>query len=186
MKDYSSKKRPRLKWESAVGTGLVVLILFFVFVVAVKWFRAPKEEVVVSEIDITNVLTPDPVASHVIEKGIDRDSKDANLFWLGTGEQIGEAARGEKDGKYYLEIESPLPEIDREIYYYQVWLLREIPYDFFSLGEMITDEDGVFIFEWKAPDDELYNDFIQIIITRNLYDGSSEPEDKVIQGEFGI
>jgi hypothetical protein len=164
---------------------MVVLLLFVVFVFAVRWFRsdAPSEESVVPS--IADVLKPDPISQAVIDSSIDTDSREATLVWLATGERVGTATRGEKDGRFYVELKTSLPEIDREASYYQVWLLSRLPYDFFSLGEMVTDDDGAFVLEWQAPDDEEYSNYTQVIITVNEYQGSADPGTHLVEGEFG-
>jgi len=171
---------------SAVGTGAMVVVLFIVFIFAVQWFRAPKEEleeVLVSS--IVDVLTPDPISEAVL-KAIDTESKEATLHWISTGELLGEAERGVKDDRYYFEAELSLPEIDRDVHYYQVWLIRKLPYDFFSLGEMVTNDDGAFMIEWVAGDDDVdYFEYTGIVITVNQYDGTSDPIVKRVEGEFG-
>lgn len=174
-----------VKWSSAVGTFAAVFVLFIVFVIAVGWFRSepePEESVVDS---IADILKPDPISEAVIEGALDKESPQATLRWNATTEFIGEARRGEKDDRYYLEITSSLPEIDREVYYYQVWLLSRLPYTFFSLGEMVTDEDGAFVFEWEAPDDEDYASYTELVITVNQYEGSSDPTTQLVSGVFG-
>ena len=179
----TSKRTIRI--GSAIGTGVVVLILFVVFVLAVAWFRTPKEEVQSEFFDsIADVLTPDPISQAVIN-GIDIHSKEAFLRWVNTGELLGDAERGIKDEKYYLDMKLVLPEIDREVHYYQVWLVRKLPYDYFSIGEMVTNEDGEFVLEWEAPDDEDYFDYTKMVITVNQYEGSSDPGDHLVEGEFG-
>jgi hypothetical protein len=171
---------------SAFGTVITVFILFIIFVFAVQWFRAPKEvseEPLVNS--IANVLTPDPI-SEAVFKAIDTESKTATLHWMSTGELLGEAERGVKDDHYYFEAKLLLPEIDRDIHYYQVWLIRKLPYDFFSLGEMKTNDDGDFVIEWLATDDEInYFEYTGIIITVNQYEGTSDPIEKRVTGEFG-
>lgn len=175
-----------IPWGSAVGTGALVVGLFIVFVIAVQWFRAPKEEVEESRVDsIVEVLTPDPISEAVL-KGIDTESRGAVLRWTTTGEELGDATRGEKDDEYYFEAELSLPEIDREIHYYQVWLVRKLPYDYFSLGEMLTNDDGDFVIEWQAEDGVDYSDYTQIVITVNQYEGSPDPTDHLVKGEFGF
>ena len=82
-------------------------------------------------------------------------------------------------------MKTTLPEIDREVHYYQVWMLRRLPYHYFSLGEMVTDEDGYFVLEWEAEDDEDYSAYTQIIVTVNPYDGSADPGQHLVEGEFG-
>jgi hypothetical protein len=173
------------RFGSAVVTAAAVIVLFVVFVVAVKWFRAEPvaEESVVSS--IVNVLKPDPISQAVIDGAIDTESREATLYWTSTGERVGSATRGEKDNRYYFEMKTSLPEIDRELYYYQVWLLSRLPYDFFSLGEMVTDEDAYFVLEWEAQNDEDYSNYTQVIITRNVYGESSDPDVQLVKGVFG-
>lgn len=173
------------RWGSTILTVVMVAVLFVMFVVAVRWFRSEpvEEEEVVSS--IANVLKPDPISQAVIEGAIDTQSRQATLNWVASGERVGAATRGEKDDWYYFEMKVSLPEIDREVSYYQVWLLSRLPYDFFSLGEMVTDEEGYFILEWPAPDDQDYSSYTQVIITLNQYEGSSDPGTHLVKGEFG-
>jgi hypothetical protein len=172
------------RWGSTLTFG-VVAVLFVVFVLAVRWFRSEPvaEESVVSS--IADVLKPDPISQAVIDGAIDTQSREATLAWVTTGERVGAAVRGEKDDRYYVEMKTSLPEIDREAYYYQVFLLSRLPYDFFSLGEMVTNDDGDFVLEWPAPDDKDYSSYTQVIITVNEYQGSADPGTHVVEGEFG-
>lgn len=173
------------RWGSAAGTVAAVVILFLVFVFAVREFRdtEPEEETVVAS--IADVLKPDPISQAVIDGAIDTESREATLYWTATSERVGSATRGEKDDRYYLELKTSLPQIDRETSYYQVWLLSRLPYDFFSAGEMVTDEEGHFVLEWPAPDDQDYSGYTQIIITLNQYEGSADPGAHLVEGEFG-
>ncbi|KKW32122.1 MAG: hypothetical protein UY76_C0040G0012 [Candidatus Uhrbacteria bacterium GW2011_GWA2_52_8d] len=180
----SDRNKRTHRWGSATVTAVCVIVLFIIFVVAVRWFRAEPiaEESVVSS--IANVLKPDPISQAVIDGAIDTQSREAMLVWVASGERVGSATRGEKDDRYYFEMKTSLPEIDREVSYYQVWLLSRLPYEFFSLGEMVTDEDGYFVLEWEASDDEDYSNYTQVIITVNQYEGSSDPGVHLVEGEF--
>lgn len=173
------------RWGSTAITAVAVLALFVVFVLAVRWFRSEPvaEESVVSS--IADVLKPDPISQAVIDGAIDTQSREATLNWVASGERVGAATRGEKDDRYYFEMKTSLPEIDRATQYYQVWLLSRLPYDFFSLGEMVTDEEGYFVLEWEAPGIEDYSSYTQVIITLNAYDGSSDPGTHLVEGGFG-
>ena len=183
--DKVRTNKKKIRWGSAIGTGVAVLALFVLFIFAVAWFRTPQEDESSQYVDsIVDVLTPDPISQAVL-KGVDTESKDAALYWATTSEELGDAKRGVKDDKYYFEAKLNLPEIDREVHYYQVWLVRRLPYDFFSVGEMVTNDDGEFVLEWEAEDDEDYFDYTQIVITVNLYEGSSDPGDHLVEGEFG-
>ncbi len=63
--------------------------------------------------------------------------------------------------------------------------MRKIPYDFFSAGEMVTDEDGTFVLTWSAPEEGEFPQYSQIVITANAYEGSSDPGVHLVEGEFG-
>ncbi|MBI5793500.1 hypothetical protein HZA87_00205 [Candidatus Uhrbacteria bacterium] len=180
-----SKERQKIRWGSTIGTSVLVLILFVLFVFAVRWFRAAPVQEPSAVSSIADVFTPDPISQAVIDNAIDTESKTATLKWAATAEAVGEARRGEKDDKFYVEFKLSLPEIDREVQYYQVWLLRKIPYDFFSLGEMITDEEGNFVLEWQAPDAQDYSGYSEIVMTVNDYEGSADPGAHLVEGTFG-
>lgn len=184
--DPSTRSRKRIRWGSAIGTAIIVLVLFVIFIVAVRWFRSEPEQEETVVTSIADVLKPDPISQAVIDGAIDTQSREATLYWSATGERVGTAARGDKDGRYYIDMKMTLPAIDRETQYYQVWLLSRLPYDFFSLGEMVTNDDGDFVLEWEAPDDEDYANYTQVIISRNAYDGSPDPEVQLVKGAFGI
>jgi hypothetical protein len=166
-------------------TGIIVSALVILFVVAVIWFRQPKETVDDRIDSIADVLKPDPVSQAVLNGAIDKVTKTTQLFLVATNETVGEARRGEKDGRFFYEMKTKLPEIDRSIYFYNVWLVRQIPYDFFSLGEMLTNDDGDFVLEWESLDEKDYFDYVKIVVTRQEYNGSVDPKEHVVEGEFG-
>jgi hypothetical protein len=164
---------------------VVVLILFVLFIFAVREFREtePEEDSLVDS--IAEVLKPDPISQAVIDGAIDTESSEAVLRWTSTDERVGTAVRGEKDDRFYFQMQATLPEIDREIFYYQGWLLSRLPYDFFSVGEMLTNEDGDFVLEWEAPDADDYASYTQVIVTLNQYEGSADPGEHIVNGKFG-
>ncbi len=182
----SATKR-NIRWGSSVGTGMIVLCLFLLFILGVKWFRSEPVEEKNTVPSLVNVLTPDPISQTLINGSVDTKSQEAKLVWTATGESVGMAVRGKKDEKYYLDLKAVLPEIDSEQVYYQVWLLRRLPYDFFSLGAMTAQEDGSFVFQWEAPsDDEDYLNYTEIVITANQYTGSADPGAHLVEGTFGV
>jgi len=182
---HSGQKRT-IRWGSSIGTGMLVFCLFIVFILAVKWFRSEPVEEKITVPSLVDVLTPDPISEAFINGSIDTESREARLAWVATGESVGTALRGKKNEGYYFELKTVLPEIDREQNYYQVWLLRRLPYDFFSVGQMTTDEDGYFVLQWEALDDEDYLGYTEIIITANRYDGSADPGVHLVEGQFGM
>lgn len=173
------------RWISAAGTGAVVVILFVVFAFAVMWFRQPKDEVEQRIDSIAQVLRPDPISEAVLNGAIDTESRVATLVLKATGETVGEARRGQKDDRYFFELKATLPEMDREVFFYEAWLVRPIPYDFFSVGEMVTNDEGVFVIEWDGESDKDYSGYVEIVITRQEYEGSTDPQTHIVEGEFG-
>lgn len=178
-------EQKKIRLGSANGIGFFVLVMFIIFVFAVRWFRSAPIEEEETVRSIVDVLTPDPISQAVIDSAIDTESRIASLRWVATGEVVGETKRGEKDDKFYIEFTATLPEIDREVYYYQVWLLRRIPYDFFSVGEIVTDEEGRFVLEWQASEEKDYSGYSEIVVTVNEYKGSADPGAHLVEGTFG-
>lgn len=175
----------RIRKNSIFGTGIIVAVLIVLFVVSVIWFRRPKETIDDRVDSIADVLRPDPISHTLLNVAIDTKSKTSQLFLLQTGEMVGQARRGTKDDRYFFEMKSRLPEIDREVYFYNVWIVRQIPYDFFSLGEMLTNDDGDFVLEWEAQDDEDYLSYTLVVVTQQKYGESTDPQEHVVEGEFG-
>ncbi len=166
-------------------TGIIVLVLFVMFIFLVMWFRQPKDQAENQLDSIAQVLRPDPISQAVLNGAMDTESRTASLFLSANGQSVGEAQRGKQNDQYFFELETSLPEIDREVFFYEVWLVRPIPYDFFSVGEMVTNDDGRFVIEWLGMKDSDYLKYVQIIVTRQKYDGSSDPQEHIAKGTFG-
>lgn len=173
---------------SRMGTGVLVVLLCAIFFGAVLWFRSKPKQAIEDRVEsIADVLTPDPINQAVIAGAINTQAEDASIHLLHSAQSVGAAKRGKKDEAYYLEMKTTLPEIDREVFYYEAWLLQPIPYDFFPVGEMMTDEEGDFILTWQAPDrDNNYLMYDRIVITRQERKGSTDPNVKVAEGAFGV
>jgi len=183
---YHQSTHHRWRYKSLFGTGAVVVVLIALFVISVAWFRStkstPQEETVDS---IADVLTPTPMSVELIDRAVDKESRYAKLLWLGSGEEVGEARRGKKDDNYYVDVKATLPEIDREKQFYEVWLLQQIPYAFFSAGEMVTNDLGEFVLSWTATDKDIsYDGYTQVIITIEAYDENPDPASHVVEGIF--
>lgn len=174
----------RLKKTSILSTGAVVIALVILFVISVIWFRSPKETIDDRLDSISDILRPDPISQTLLNGAIDTKSKTAQLYLLQSSEVSGQARRGIKDGRYFFEMKSSLPEIDRQVYFYNVWIVRQIPYDFFSLGEMVTNDDGEFVLAWEAQDNEDYMSYTEVVVTLQEYGGVSDPQQHIVEGEF--
>lgn len=168
-------------------TWVIVVCLGIVFFVAVFWFRSTGNKKSETEIvnSIANVFIQHPVDSSVVEGGIDLTSKDASLIGLNSKQVVGRATRGIKDGKYFFEAKAILPTIDRETNFYDVWLIQSVPYQFFSLGEMITNEIGDFVLEWQPDDETDLQSYSKIVVTLQTKGGDPDPQNHIVEGEFG-
>ncbi|MBM5789559.1 hypothetical protein FJZ23_00480 [Candidatus Parcubacteria bacterium] len=176
---------PGRRRGTMLGTGAVVIGLFVLFIVAVAWFRRPQSTEVNKIGSIAGVLRPDPISQAVLNGAIDTEAKTATIALVEGGRTVGEAQRGEKDGKPFYEFKIALPDIDREAWFYEVWLVRPLPYGFFSLGEMVSSEEADFVLEWEGEEGKEYAAYVDVVVTRQEYGGSRDPQMHVAKGTFG-
>lgn len=110
-------------------------------------------------------------------------SQETKIKSLTSSEEIGSATRGIDKGIFYHTVKVTLPSIDREKEYYEGWLLRQTPFDFFSTGEMVTNDDGDFVLEWAGTHDNV-DDYNQVVITREVRDSNVAPGERVAEGKW--
>jgi hypothetical protein len=171
-----------------VGTIAVVLVLFGLFCYGIYQFRfAPKEEAPTSNVvpTVTDVLTPSPVTASALQAQVTADARTAELRDVTSNVTIGHATRGEKDKHYYFTLNTDLPEIDRERFFYEGWILRKVPYDYVSVGDLVTNDEGKFVLEWEADvSPEIYAAYTTVIVTLEARDGNPDPSTHVLRGVF--
>jgi len=173
------RRRTRIGFRVA-GTGLVLAALVAAFIASVYLFRKSNNDLPTQNDDtIANVLTAAPVAIPAVT-----NSKEAVLHDLTGQGASGVATRGEKDGHYYHTIKAILPGIDRASQMYEGWLVRPVPYDYFSTGEMVTNDLGEFVLEFNGDPRGEYSGYTQVVITLEAKDGISDPAAHVMEGEF--
>jgi hypothetical protein len=97
---------------------------------------------------------------------LDRDHPDAVLQGLDGFAGKGTAHRAWKDGRFTLSIETNLvnTSIDRATTAYEVWLIRPVPYDFFSIGDMVSNNIGFFVTDWEGSAGSDVRDYTQVLI----------------------
>lgn len=103
---------------------------------------------------------------------------------LSSNLEVGTAERGIENDILYHTINVTLPEINRDTEFYEGWLVRQAPYDFFSTGEMVTDDDGDFVLEWAGQHADIIS-YDHVIITREARDDNVAPSAHVAEGGFG-
>ncbi|MFH1253668.1 MAG: hypothetical protein V1664_05090 [Candidatus Uhrbacteria bacterium] len=159
---------------SFILLGIAALILFLAGLYHLRsdeWKKGEEETTEVLSGSISNLIPSENL------------SREATIKSLSSGQEIGLATRGLDKGVFYHTVKINLPAIDREKEFYEGWLLRQAPYDFFSTGEMITNEVGEFVLEWTDTHDDL-DDYNQVVITREARDGNSVPGARVAEGRF--
>jgi hypothetical protein len=147
-------------------------LAFLIFCGGLYYLRTSKKDNVVQTdiVDVANTPVSFPKQTTVLRQ-------------LSDNAEIGFADRGLENGILYHTVKVSLPAIDRQKEFYEGWLARQSPYDFFSTGEMVTNELGEFILEWVGEHDEAIS-FDKIIITKELYDNNPEPSERVAEGVF--
>lgn len=187
MTEYYHGQTPRSRFRrflSATGTGIFVFTLFVIFIISVVWFRRPKDRVDERIDSIAQIMKPDPISQAVLNGAIDTESKTAVLHLTTSTTQIGEGVRGQKDEAFFLQLKATLPEIDREVFFYEAWLVRPIPYNYLSVGELTTNELGEFVTEWTGKKEIDYTRYADLVITRQEYGGSEDPGIHIVEGTF--
>lgn len=186
MSYQGNYQRPKSKGISGtISTVLIVLVLGALFIYAVYEFRRPKEEPVAQMDTIEDVLTPSPLLVSVEENSKEIvDVEKADLVAVGERGGRGVATRQIEDGVFFHTIKTDLPGIDRERYYYEGWLVRKVPYDYFSTGEMMTNNLSEFVLRFEGDPRGDYDDYTQVVVTLESRDQNPDPSEHVLRGEF--
>ena len=101
---------------------------------------------------------------------------------------------GHRENKFYMSTSTLdlLNTEDRENFFYEGWLLRPVPFDYFSTGEMVTNFLGEFVLDWnsstsswQAGPSTNYWAYTRVIITLEAKDGNPDPDRHILEGEFG-
>lgn len=166
-----------------IVTVLVGLGFFALFVVGVQLFRsgaAPEE----SQETIADVLTADPIVGGLTSSSF-LEGKDAELVHVVTEQSLGRATRGLFDGRLSVTVNHNALELDHEAFFYEVWLVRKLPFSFLSIGEMIPLEEGGYQLEWESDRERDYREYSRVIVTRETRGSSRDPETHILEGEFG-
>ena len=179
---YRQRKSKKSRVLPVFGTLVIVLLLGGLFVYSVKAFRDRDDEI---DESVPEVSVTDLAGTSISVQLPENDAKEATMVAKTSEGGHGTARRDVKVGKYELTVKVAMPEIDREVHFYEVWLLRQIPYSFFSVGEMVTNDLGEFVLGFEGEEDQDYSEYHRVVITRQVYDGDSDPGRHIVEGEFG-
>lgn len=179
------QKRPNVSRGTMGSRGVKQMKLWFLvggfvllFAGAMFLFRSTKyekpAEKVVGVIETTKVT----------EAGI-LGNPDATMIGVSSQKPVGTAVRTMANNLFHLNMSTTLPGIDRESQYYQAWLVRPVPYDYVSAGELMTDDLGSFVLDWNGLVDKNYSGYTNLVITLQARGGDEGPQGHVAEGEFG-
>jgi hypothetical protein len=181
----SFRRREKRRFGPILRSFGVAIACFLLFGYGIYHFRfAPKptEEappIVATDVEVAGGLISIP--------GADGKDSEAELANVSGGGADGIATRVTDDDQYELRVNTSLlgDGIDRETYFYEVWLIRKVPYDFFSAGEMVTNSLGEFVLEWEGEKGKNYNGYTKVIVTLEARDENQAPAQHILEGEFG-
>ncbi len=155
--------------------GFVVIFFGSVFLFRSKSYEAPVERSQATGVERTEQIDAAPTVLH----------PDATILLLSTKKPAGTATRLLQNNVLNVSLRATLPEIDRESQFYQLWLVRPVPYDYFSAGELVTNEMGAFVLNWVSESTKDYSGYTDLVITLQVRGGSSDPQTHIAEGEFG-
>jgi len=166
---------------------LLVIVLIIIFVGLVIWFRSDSEEVEVAEEATPEMIgstTPSGIQiEHVEVEMIPGMVDQIVLSDVSGGSGAGTATRQIEDGFFRHVAQGYMP-VPREGYFYEGWLVRQSPFDFFSTGNMVQNESGEWVLEWFGEFGQDYADYPGVVITLEPDDGNPDPADHILEGEF--
>ena len=187
---YRSSFHARRRSSPLSGTivlvALVVIAIAGLFACGIWWFRfRPRETADAKAAEtIAGIMSPTSVSATDLAAATSGTARDATLRDVSGGRATGTAARETVDGQYHLRMKAAsFPPIDLEKEFYEGWLVRQVPYDFISVGAFVANEDGSWGLEWAgAP--EKYDGYVRLVVTREPKDGNPDPSGHVLEGEF--
>lgn len=181
---HGRRRSSGVSWTIVV-TGLIVIAIAALFACGIWWFRfrpKPSTEPIVPD-TIANVMSPTSVSAADLASTAAGTAREAVLRDVSGGSASGTASRATADGQFSVALKASLPEIDREKELYEAWLVRQVPYDFFSIGEIVTNDDGEWVLEWKGASGK-FDGYTRVVVTREPKDGNPDPSGHVLRGEF--
>lgn len=172
--------QPRVRVSRHMHLWVIVGGFVLLFAGSMFLFRTSKPEKKTEASSVVSLL-----ASQTVTTPTSFSDPDATLIELSSNKPIGIATRSVGNGLFHMSLRATLPGIDRESQFYQVWLVRPVPYDYLPAGEMMTNEMGAFVLDWDGLPETDYSGYIDLVITLQARNGNPDPQGRVAEGEFG-
>ncbi len=122
------------------------------------------------------------VAQSTEDIEISSQAFEAALSAIGDSHAEGAATSDYVDGTFHHLVVATLPD-PPEGYFYEGWLVRSRPFDFFSTGEFIQHVDDLkWYLVYESEDDR--RDYNKVIVTLEPNDNDLAPAEHVLEGVF--
>ena len=100
---------------------------------------------------------------------------------ISGGDGFGTAERSYSADKFNFKIITSLVP-PPENYFYESWLIRDVPYSLVSLGRMNQDESGNYFLEFSGLDE--FQNYSKVAITLEPDDANPQPGTYILEGNF--
>lgn len=160
-------------------SGLFVILFLVLFGSSVYFFRVAQKNDLLKKAE--------EVAENTVQSPLPPiEDASANMLDLKTGTTAGIASRASVLNVFTHTIKTQLPAVDSSGLFYEGWLVRLVPYGFFSTGEMVANKEGQYVLEWKGDLETDYSGYTKIVVTLEARDGNPDPSEHVLEGVFGV
>lgn len=130
------------------------------------------------------VETEANIAQQTTSVAISEDALETTLAAVSETRGSGVATSDFVDGRFQHVIVATLPD-PSEGFFYEGWLIRSKPFDFFSTGALIQHADDLkWYLVWESDRDA--RDFNKVIVTLEPDDGNQAPDIHILEGRLEI
>ena len=171
------------KYKMILSTGGCIFLFLGLFIFGLFWFRS-KPIISIKEEEENRMKKETTTDDTMMETG----KKQTELFALPG--KIGQAKafreRQSESELFHFTLQAELPQIDENLFFYEAWLVRSFPFDFFSLGALQKKEEGIFVLEWlgeKGREQEFFS-YEEVVVTIEKRDENPGPSEHILEGSF--
>lgn len=176
-----------------VRTAAIILLLFFLFLAFMTIFRRgsftePDVSTRTSD-DIVAELTDASVSTSATpRRETPRGIPESTTLLAVSGTSGSAIAKRVLENNFFTHtiLAQGLLPIDESRFRYQAWLIRPYPFDFFETSALVHNADDSWGMIWVGDAGETYDEFVEVLITREPIDDFDEnpSADQVLKGSF--
>jgi len=187
---YRSTRSTTPAW---VRTTMIILGIFFLFLAFVAIFRRQGPADVSSSVRSSDDIVAELIQDSAKVQGTSpretpRGIPESTVLLSVSGGSASATAKRVFENNLFTHtiLGQDLPLIDEGKFHYQAWLIRPYPFDFFDTSPLIHNADGSWGMIWVGSPGEAYDDFIEVLVTREpIGDFDENPStDQILKGAF--